>query len=72
MSAKRKDSPRVGDRVRDKLTRRVGAVDTIQDVDGVQQYAVTYDEAPQDRYLTTPAKDGAQREEHLLEPETEG
>ena len=71
MSAKRgKGSPKVGDRVRDKLTRRVGVVDAIQDVDGVQQYSVSYDEAPQDKHLTTPAKDGAQREAHLLEPDT--
>jgi hypothetical protein len=32
-------------------------------------YAVSYDEVPQDRYLTTPAKDGAERPPELLDPE---
>jgi hypothetical protein len=67
MAAKRARRPKVGEKVRDKLTNRVGAVESIDEIDGLQQYAIAYDTAPQDDYLTTPGKGGAQRERHLLE-----
>jgi hypothetical protein len=70
MPGRRRKRPlKVGDRVRDMLTGRVGEVEAIEEVDGLRQYSVAYDEAPQDEHLTTPATAGAQREEHLLEPE---
>ena len=59
---------KVGDRVRNKLNRRVGIVDVVEDV-GSQQYGLHYDEAPQDRHLTMVGRDGAQLSPELIEPE---
>jgi|RhiMethySRZTD1v2_1073278.scaffolds.fasta_scaffold5146548_1 hypothetical protein len=58
-----------GDRVRAKTTRRTGTIDHVEHVDGHREYAVSYDEAPQDNFLTTPAKDGTQLPGELVEPE---
>jgi hypothetical protein len=70
MAAKRpRKTLKVGARVRDKVTRRTGEIDQVDDVDGQEQFSVSFDEAPQDRFITTPAKDGAQRPKQLLEPE---
>lgn len=66
---KRKTELTPGDRVRAKTTRRTGTIDHVADVDGRREYAVSYDEAPQDSYLTTPAKDGVQLPGDLVEPE---
>ena len=60
---------KIGDRVRDKITGRTGKVSDVTGGDGQRQYSVSYDEAPQDRYITTPLKDGAQRVPEMLEPE---
>jgi hypothetical protein len=69
MAAKRRGkSLKVGDRVRDKLTGRDGRITDVTDGGSQPQYAVAYDEAPQDHFLTTPAKDGAERVGALLEP----
>jgi hypothetical protein len=65
---KRSESLKVGDRARDKANRRVGQVEDIIRVDGRRQYVISYDEAPQDQFLTTPAKDGARRPKELVEP----
>jgi hypothetical protein len=69
-SSKRPKSPRVGDRARNKLTRRAGRIEGVREVHGHREYVLSYDEAPQDHFLTTPAKDGAQLPTELLEPET--
>jgi hypothetical protein len=58
-----------GQRVRDKLNGRTGAVEAVHAADGRPTYAVAYDAAPQDPYLTTPGKDGAERPRELLDPE---
>jgi hypothetical protein len=60
---------RLGDRARAKTTRRVGRIDEVIDVDGHRSYHLSYDEAPQDHFLTTPAKDGARLPQELVEPE---
>jgi hypothetical protein len=69
MPRKRSASLAVGDRARDKTNRRVGHVDDIIRVDGRRQYVISYDEAPQDHFLTSQAKDGAQLPKELVEPE---
>ena len=58
-----------GDRARDKRTRRVGTIEDVKDVNGHQELALSYDELPQDAYLTTPARDGAQLPRELVERE---
>jgi len=63
------ESLKTGDRARDKTTRRTGTIDGVEDVGGRPQYALSYDEAPQDGFLTTPSKDGAQLPSELIEPE---
>jgi hypothetical protein len=70
MAAKRRGkSLKVGDRVRDKLNGRDGKITDVTDDGSQPHYAVAYDEAPQDHFLTTPAKDGAERVRAQLEPE---
>ena len=64
----RRKSLAVGDRARDKLTGRVGTITDVTPRGGEQQVSLAYDEAPQDQHLSTPAKDGAQRPEKLVEP----
>jgi hypothetical protein len=55
--------------VRDKLTGRTGTVEAVHAADGARPTdAVSYDDAPQDAHLTTPAKDGAERPRELLDP----
>ena len=56
---RRQPSLGAGDRARDKRTRRVGTIEDVKEVNGRPEYALSYDEQPQDTYLTTPAKDGA-------------
>ena len=68
-SRKRTPQLKTGDRVRAKTTRRTGTIDHVKNVDGHREYAVSYDEAPQDTYLSTPAKDGCQLPRELVEPE---
>jgi hypothetical protein len=58
-----------GDRARDKRTRRVGTIEDVKDVNGNQELALSYDEQPQDTYLTTPAREGAQLPPELIERE---
>ena len=70
MPPKKRQAPlKPGDRARSKLNRRVGTVDAVDDVAGRPQYGMHYDEAPQDRYLTHPGRDGAQLCPELIEPE---
>jgi len=68
-SRNRKKILKPGDRVRAKITQRTGTIDHIEHVDGHREYAVSYDEAPQDTFLTTPAKDGVQLPRELVDPE---
>ena len=65
----RRKSLAVGDRVRDKLTGRTGAITNVNDAGRQPTYAMSYDEAPQDHHITTPSKAGAERPEELLEAE---
>jgi hypothetical protein len=58
----------VGDRVRAKTTRRVGEVTSIAHDGARDQVTVSYDDQPQDGYLTTPAKDGAELPRELVDP----
>ena len=61
----------VGDRVRAKTTGRVGALTEIQDQeDGGERLTVTYDQQPQDTYLTTPARNGTSLPPELVDRET--
>jgi hypothetical protein len=68
-SRRRPHSLKAGDRARDKTNRRVGRIDEATRVQGRRHYVVSYDEAPQDHFLTTPAKDGAELPQELVEPE---
>ena len=59
----------VGDRVRAKTTGRTGEVTNV-DHDGARdQVTVSYDHEPQDEYLTTPARDGAEFPRELVDRE---
>ena len=61
----------VGERVRAKTTGRVGEVTNVEH-DGVRnQVTVSYDEQPQDGFLTTPARDGAELPRELVDREHE-
>ena len=68
-SRKRQAQLKVGDRARNRLNLRVGSVDAVDEIDGRRQYRLHYDEAPQDRYLTTAGHDGAQLPTELIERE---
>ena len=59
----------VGDRVRAKITGRSGEVTNVEH-DGIRdQVTVSYDAQPQDGYLTTPAREGAEFPSELVDPE---
>ena len=64
---KRRQGLRVGDRARSKLNGRIGTVDAVDQIEGQRRYGLHYDEAPQDRYLTQPGRDGAQLPPELIE-----
>ena len=69
---KRRESNRpiaVGDRVRAKTTGRTGEVTGIEHVGAHDQVTVAYDHEPQDEYLTTPARDGAELPTELVDRE---
>jgi len=69
---KRIQQPRpvvVGDRVRARTTNRMGKVTQVTNDGTCDQVTVSYDEAPQDSYLTTPARDGAELPRELVDPE---
>lgn len=67
-SRKRCPALRVGDRARAKTTRRVGQIDEVAKIKGRRFYGLTYDEAPQDRFLSTPARYGGRFPRDLIEP----
>lgn len=58
----------VGDRVRAKTTNRLGEVTQVTNDGARDQVTVSYDEAPQDSYLTTPARDGVELPRELVDP----
>lgn len=58
----------VGDRVRAKTTNRIGEVTQVTNDGACDQVTVSYDEAPQDSYLTTPARDGVELPRELVDP----
>jgi hypothetical protein len=66
-SSKRPQVLRVGDRARNKLNRRIGRVDAVDEIEGRRRYGLHYDEAPQDRHLTHAGRDGAQLPPELIE-----
>jgi hypothetical protein len=59
----------VGDRVRAKTTNRVGEVTHVEHDGARDQLTVSYDERPQDEYLTTPAREGAELPRELVDRE---
>jgi len=59
----------VGDRVRAKTTKRTGEVTDVTNDGTCDQVTVSYDDAPQDDYLTTPARDGVQLPRELVDRE---
>lgn len=61
---------KVGDRVRAKTTQRVGEVTQVAHDGTRDQIVVNYDQAPQDEYLTTPARDGVELPCELVDRET--
>jgi len=70
MPARKHQRPlQVGDRARNKLNRRVGTVDAVDQAGDRRQYGLHYDEAPQDRYLGMVGRDGAQLPPELIERE---
>ena len=70
MPARASQKPlRIGDRTRNKLNRRAGTVDAVEQTRSRRQYGLHYDDAPQDPYLTTAGHDGAQLPPELIERE---
>ena len=59
----------VGDRVRAKTTGRAGEVTSVEHDGPRDQVTVAYDLQPQDGYLTTPARDGAELPGELVDRE---
>ena len=68
-SRKRQPPLKLGDRARSKLNRRVGTVDAVDTIEGQRRYGLHYDEAPQDSYLASSSRDGAQLPPELIERE---
>jgi hypothetical protein len=60
----------VGDRVRAKTTGRVGEVTEVQQHETGEQLTVSYEQQPQDDYLTTPARDGTSLPRELVDRAT--
>ena len=70
MATRRRSHPlKVGDRARSKTTRRVGRIDQVTRIEGHRHYVLSYDAAPQDQFLATPAKYGGRFPHELVEPE---
>ena len=70
MPARKRQAPlKLGDRARSKLNRRVGTVDAVDGAGDQRQYGLHYDEAPQDKYLASSHRDGAQLPPELIERE---
>lgn len=59
----------VGDRVRAKTTGRAGEVTNVEHDGTHDRVTVSYDHEPQDEYLTTPARDGAELPTELIDRE---
>lgn len=59
----------IGDRVRAKTTLRAGEVIDVQHDGTRDRVTVNYDDAPQDEYLTTPARDGVELPRELVDRE---
>ncbi len=68
MPSKTRETPlTVGDRARNKLNRRVGTVDAVEQTGDGLRYGLHYDEEPQDHFLSMPEHDGASLPPELLE-----
>ena len=66
-SRKRQASLKLGDRARNKLNRRVGTIDAVEQDGRRVQYGLHYDEEPQDHFIATPGHDGASLPPDLIE-----
>jgi len=55
--------------VRAKTTGRVGQVTNVEHDGTCEHLTVTYDQQPQDAYLTTPARDGVDLPRELVDRE---
>jgi len=72
-TSKRQTGPQpvfVGDRVRAKTTGRTGEVTRVEHDGTHEQLTVSYDQQPQDAYLTTPARDGVALPRELVDRAT--
>lgn len=58
----------VGDHVRAKTTQRTGEVTQVVNDGAGEQVTISYDEAPQDAYLTMPAREGVELPRTLVDP----
>lgn len=64
----KRDAPiEVGERVRAKTTGRFGEVVHVEQDAARPHITVSYDEQPQDGYLTTPAREGAELPPELVD-----
>jgi hypothetical protein len=68
-SRKRQAPLKLGDRARNKGNRRVGTIDAVEEVGGDIQYGLSYDEEPQDHFISTPEHDGASLPAAMIERE---
>lgn len=64
--ADRHHLPDVGKRVRSRTTMRTGTVVDVARHGDAERVRVEYDPEPQDEFLTTPAKDGAELPPELV------
>ena len=70
MPRKKPDAPlALGDRARNKMNRRVGTVDAVEEAGGRPQYGLHYAEEPQDHWIAAPQRDGASLPAGLIERE---
>jgi len=68
MPTRKRQAPlQVGDRARNKLNRRVGTIDAVEQDGHRLQFGLHYDEEPQDHFIATPGHDGASLPPNLIE-----
>lgn len=69
MPGKKRELPlKLGDRARNRLNRRVGTIDAIEEVEGGRRrYGLRYEEEPQDHWIAAPERDGASLPPDLIE-----
>jgi hypothetical protein len=69
MARKKRELPlKLGDRARNRLNRRVGTIDAVEEVGGGRRrYGLHYEEEPQDHWIAAPQRDGASLPADLIE-----